>query len=83
MLIAKIIPSILTDLGYAWLVMVWDSLVAQLVKEPACNVGELGSISQVGEIPWRRERLPTPAFWPGEFHGLYSPWGHKVSDTTE
>ena len=83
MLIAKIIPSILTDLGYAWLVMVWDSLVAQLVKEPACNVGELGSISQVGKIPWRRERLPTPAFWPGEFHGLYSPWGHKVSDTTE
>ena len=22
-------------------------------------------------------------FWPGEFHGLYSPWGHKESDTTE
>ena len=19
----------------------------------------------------------TPVFWPGEFHGLYSPWGHK------
>ena len=27
------------------------------------------------KIPWRRERLPTPVFWPGEFHGLYSPWG--------
>ena len=25
----------------------------------------------------------TPIFWPGEFHGLYSPWGHKGSDTTE
>ena len=24
----------------------------------------------VGKIPWRRERLPTPVFWPGEFHGL-------------
>ena len=36
-----------------------------------------------GKIPWRRERLPTPVFWPGEFHGLYSPWGHKESDTTE
>jgi len=83
MLIAKIIPSILTDLGYAWLVTVWASLVAQLVKEPACNVGELGSISRVGKIPWRRERLLTPAFWPGEFHGLYSLWGHKESDTTE
>ena len=24
----------------------------------------------VGKIHWRRERLPTPVFWPGEFHGL-------------
>ena len=37
----------------------------------------------VGKIPWRRERLPTPVFWPREFHGLYSPWGRKESDTTE
>ena len=37
----------------------------------------------VGKIPWRRERLPTPGFWPREFHGLYSPWGCKESDTTE
>jgi len=37
----------------------------------------------VGKIPWRRERLPTPVFWPGEFHGLYSPWGCKELDTTE
>ena len=37
----------------------------------------------VGKIPWRRERLPTPVLWPGESHGLYSPWGHKESDTTE
>ena len=29
------------------------------------------------------ERLPTPVFWPGEFHGLYSPWGRKESDMTE
>ena len=29
------------------------------------------------------ERLPTPVFWPGEFHELYSPWGHKESDITE
>ena len=38
---------------------------------------------RVGKIPWRRERLPTPVFWPGEFHGLYNPWGHKEPDTTE
>jgi len=29
------------------------------------------------------ERLPTPVFWPGKFHGLYSPCGPKESDTTE
>ena len=36
----------------------------------------------VGKIPWRRERLPTPVFWPREFHGLYRPWVHKESDMT-
>ena len=34
-------------------------------------------------IPCRRERLPTPVFWPGEFNGLHSPWSSKESDTTE
>ena len=37
----------------------------------------------VGKIPWRRERLPTSVFWPGEFHGLYSPWGCKESYTAK
>ena len=37
----------------------------------------------VGKIPWGSEGLPTPVFWPGEFHGLCSPWGHKELDTTE
>ena len=48
---------------------------------PQC--GRPGFNPWVGKIPWRRERLATPVFWPGEFHGLYSPWGHKESDTTE
>ena len=52
-------------------------------KESACKAGDLGSMPGAGKIPWRRERLCTPVFWPGEFHGLYSPWGHKESDTTE
>ena len=34
-------------------------------------------------MPWRRERLPTTVFWPGGFHGQYSPRGHKESDTTK
>ena len=37
----------------------------------------------VGKIPWRRKQLPTLVFWPGEIHGLYSPWGGKESDTAE
>ena len=60
----------------------WTSLVDQLVKNlPAMRdtwVQFLG-----WEDLWRRERLPTPVFWPREFHGLYSPWGHKESDITE
>ena len=52
--------------------------------ESTCNVGDLGLIPGLGGfISWRRERLLTPVFWPGEFHGLYSPYGHKESDTTE
>ena len=61
---------------------VWASLVAQLVKNlPAMRETWVQSLGW--EEPWRRERLPTPVFWPGEFHCLYSSWGHKGSDTTE
>ena len=49
--------------------------------ESACNAGDLGLIP--GKIPWTRERLPTPVFWPGEFQGLYSLWGYKEWDTTK
>ena len=51
-------------------------------KESACNVGD-GFDPWVGKIPCRRERLPTPVFWPGEFHGLYCPWDCKELDMTE
>ena len=52
------------------------SLVAQLVKYPT-TMWETGFDPWVGEILWRRERLPTPVFWSGKFHG------HKELDTTE
>ena len=55
----------------------WAFLVAQL------KYGRPGFDPWVEKIPWRRERLPTPVFWPGEFHGLCSPWGRKELDTTE
>ena len=52
-------------------------------KESACSVGDLSSIPRLGRSTWRRECLPTPLYWPGEFHGLYNPWGCKESDMTE
>ena len=54
--------------------------VAQL-DPPAMRDTWVRSLSW--EDPWSREQLPTPVFWAGEFRGLYSPWGHKESDTTE
>ena len=35
----------------------------------------------VGKMPWRRERLPTPVSWPGEFNGLYIVHGVAESRT--
>ena len=62
----------------------WASLVAHPVKNlPIVKCGRPGFSPWVGKIPWRSERLHTPVFWPGEFHGPYSPEGHKESDTTE
>jgi len=49
-------------------------------KEFACNARDLFD-SWVGKICWRRDRLPTPVFWPGKY--LHSPRSHKESVTTE
>ena len=45
--------------------------------------GRPGFDPWVGKFPQRREWLPTLLLWPGEFHELHSPWGHKESDTME
>ena len=61
------------------------SLVTQLLKNPSA-MRETWVRSLGWEDPLEKERLPTLVFWPGEFHGLYSPyspWGHKESDMTE
>ena len=69
------------EIGYP-LQYSWASLVANLVMNlPA--MWETWVHPWVGKISWRRKRLPTPIFWPGEFHELYSPWAHKELDTTE
>ena len=60
-------------------------------KEPARQSRESKRCSfdpSVSKIPWRRKWQLTAVFLLGEFHGLrslasYSPWGCKVSDTTE
>ena len=48
-------------------------LVAQLVKNPSA-MRRPGFDTWARKIPWRRERLPTPVFWLGESHGLYTIW---------
>ena len=56
--------------------------MTQLVKNlPSMWETEVRSLGW--EDPWRRERLPVPVIWPGEVHGLCSPWGHKHLDMTE
>ena len=61
-----------------------------MVKKLTASQGDMrcGINPEVGKIPWRRERLPTPVFLPEEFHGQrslvgYSPQGGRKSDTTE
>ena len=53
-------------------------LVAQN-KESGCNSGDLGSIPGSGRSPLRKEWLPTPVFWPGEFHGQKKLAVHEVA----
>ena len=59
------------------LYVVRASLVAQPVKSPPAKQ-ETWVQSWVGKIPWRRERLPTLEYQPGEFQRCC-----KESDTTE
>ena len=62
---------------YNKLYFLMASLITQLVKirlqrrRPWFN-------SWVGKIRCRRDRPPTPAFWPGEFRGVYRPWDRRV-----
>ena len=56
--------------------------MAQLIKNPpAMWESCVRSLGQ--EDPLEKGTATTPVFWPGEFHCLYSLWGHKESDMTE
>ena len=52
-------------------------------KRIPLQFGRPGFDPWAGKIAWRWERLSNPVFWPGEFHGLYSPWHCKESDRNE
>ena len=59
-------------------ITLWASLIAQLVKNlPAMQETWVQSLGW--EDPLEKGKAPTPGFWPGEFHRLYSPWGRKVT----
>ena len=60
-----------------YLIYIWVTLRVQLVKNLTA-MWETWFNPWVGKIPWRRERLPTPVFSPGELHGLYSMWSQRV-----
>ena len=68
-------------IGYP-LLYSWASLVAQLVNNPPA-VQETWDQFLGWEDPLEKGKIPTPVFWPGEFHELYSPWGQKELDKTE
>ena len=68
-------------IGYP-LLYSWASLVAQLVNNPPA-VQETWDRSLGWEAPLEKGKIPSPVFWPGEFHELYSPWDQKELDKTE
>ena len=59
-----------------------DTLVAQRLKHLSVR-WETWVRSLGWEDPLEKGKATTPVFWPGKFHGLYSPWSCKELDTTE
>ena len=56
-------------------------------KESLCNVGDMGSIPELGRTPGEGNGYPL-VFLPRKPHGQknlegYSLWGHRELDTTE
>ena len=51
-------------------------------KESTCNMGDLGWIPGLGRSPGEGKGYPLQSGLENSMD-LYSPWGHKESDTTE
>ena len=45
-----------------------ETMQLRLGLKPIVAIRRPGFSPWVGKSPWRRERLPTPVFWPREFH---------------
>ena len=66
----------------------YDPIDGSLPGFPGGSDSRHGFDPWAGKIPWRREWLPTPVFFLGEFHGErslagYSPRVCRQSDTTK
>ena len=60
--------------------------VGSVIKEAACNAGDVGLISGLGRSPVK-EKATHSRFWPRKSNGQrhpagYSPWGCKELDVT-
>ena len=64
------------------------SLLAQMVKNPPANAGDVGLIPVLGRSPGVGHGNPLQyaclenPMDRGAWWAIYSPWGHKESDTT-
>ena len=63
------------DTYYLVLCNLWGFPDSSVGKESPWNVGDPGSGSCVGKIPWKRDRLPTPVI-------LGFPWGRAGKEST-
>ena len=70
----RCLPLMLTQFFYGEFSCIPACLVAQLVKNPPCNAGDLCSIPGSGRSPGEGKDY---LLQPGEFHGLYRPWVAK------
>ena len=76
-------PPGLQRIGHDLVTFTFGFPDSSVYKESTGNAGDLGLIHGLGRFTlWRRERLPTPILWHGEFHGLYSS-GVAELDMTE
>ena len=57
---------------------IWGFPDSSVGKKSTCNAGDPCLIPGLGRSAGEGKELPTPVFWLGELHGLYSPWGRRV-----